>query len=88
MHYITGTNFTVKRQTAGCDRQFILNQPYYVISILLQEGGKVQYLFKNTIGDIVKIPFESCRDADKFIARHRNESIPNYDVRYEEDRGD
>jgi hypothetical protein len=45
-------------------------------------------MFKSTTGDFVKICFESCRDADKFIARHRNENIPNYDVRYEEDRGD
>ena len=88
MHYITGTNFIVKRQAAGCDRQFKINQLYYVVSILLYEGGKVQYKFKTSTGDTVETTFESCREADKFIARHRNENIPNYDTRYEEDRGD
>jgi len=82
MHYITGTGLIVKTHLSPLDREFALNNPYYLTNILLQEK-KVKYTFKSKQPHTVELMFESCRNADLFIARYRNEKLPNYDERYE-----
>ena len=84
MHYITGTNFTVRRHANGWDSKFILNVPYNLINISNVQGG-LKYLFVSQ-QDRVEMIFESGRQADGFIASHKKEQIPDYESVYRDNK--
>jgi len=81
MHYITGTTFTVTRHANIWDSKFKLNTPYSLINVTSNQTG-VKYLFASRV-DKVEMIFESCRQADSFIASHKREQIPDYDSVYQ-----
>lgn len=82
MHYITGTSFSLKTHANILERKFKLNTSYFLTNISLAQN-KVLYTFK-AIGQLpVEIEFESCRAADNFLARCKNERVPNYDNIYQ-----
>ena len=60
---------------------FKLNEPYTIIGITSIENG-LKYKFGSRSGS-TEIVFESARQADRFIASHRREQIPNYESIYE-----
>jgi hypothetical protein len=81
MHYISGTSFAVKQHTNAWDSLFALNRTYRLVSIT-PLNGTVKYLFKGLDTIPTEIVFESCRQADLFIARHRKEILPDYEAVY------
>ena len=83
MHYITGTSFSVKTHNNFWDKQFHLNNTYYLANIFIKKKHSIIYTFKSTAQHTVEIEFESCKVADSFIAKHRKEVLPNYDNAYE-----
>jgi len=90
MHYITGTSISIKSnpkapQLSRREKQFTVNTPYQLTSITKRDN-LYYYTFKSTVSSEVELPFESCRDADVFIAGVRNEIIPDYDAK--QDNGD
>jgi len=38
----------------------------------------VEYQFKNSSGEIIGMVFSDCLEADEFIAKMRNEKLPDY----------
>ncbi len=85
MHYITGTQFTVNsqlriRQTQTGEK-LIPGTTYFILKIEKEENGLI-YTFVDTQRNRVKIPFSSCREADKMIGIYRNERVPDYDAFY------
>ena len=81
MHYITGTSFIVRQQANIWDKQFNLNTPYSLFSITQCEGG-FKYMFK-AHKHTTEIVFESCKQADDLIARHKKEKLPDYQAHYQ-----
>lgn len=85
MHYITGIQFTVNTQlrlrqsTTG--ERLIPGTVYQVLKIEKVESG-YYYTFIDATRNRIKIPFNSCREADKMISLYRNERIPDYDAFY------
>lgn len=83
MHYIVGTSFRiVPNPKLIRDRRFQPNIPYSLLHILRKED-KVIYTFFGG-GQKIQIDFRNCREGDNFIAKLRNESIPNYDEQVNE----
>lgn len=85
MHYITGTQFTVNsqlrpRQTPTGEK-LILGTTYFILKIEKSDNAFL-YTFVDTQRNRIKIPFNSCRDADKMIGIYRNERVPDYDTFY------
>ena len=81
MHYITGTCFSLKTHANILEKRFKLNTVYHLTSILLKQN-KVTYIFKAAGEQLVEIEFDSCRAADNFIAKCKNERVPNYEDTY------
>jgi len=81
MHYIIGTAFVVNRHANNWDSKFKLNTSYSLINISNVKEG-VKYLFASR-NDRVEMVFESCRQADGFIASHKREQLPNYESIYQ-----
>ena len=85
MHYIIGTSLKVipaqrvdpKNFFRG-ERNFKPGITYSLINIKRGENG-VTYNFACYDGSLVEMQFESCRQGDKFIAKHRQEELPDYD---------
>jgi hypothetical protein len=76
MHYISGTSFAVKSYTNAWDKKFKLHTLYTLIRIQPFDE-KVKYVFNNSY-EKVEMVFDTCRQADLFIAKHRRENIPEY----------
>jgi len=81
MHYIIGTSFSVKpdprRGFRSQENSFNTNVMYRLMNISVN-GTILNYTFTGTDQSQIILPFESSRDADNFIAKIRNEQIPNY----------
>jgi hypothetical protein len=81
MHYIIGTNISVgpdpKRGFIARENQFTVNIPYKLTSIVKQNEQLV-YTFIGVNQSQVTLTFDSARSADSFIAKIRNEVIPDY----------
>jgi hypothetical protein len=85
MHYIIGTRLKVipaqrvdpKNFFRG-EKNFKSGATYSLINIKRTESG-VTYNFACREGPVVEMQFESCRQGDKFIAKHRQEELPDYD---------
>jgi hypothetical protein len=84
MHYITGTNFVVRRHANSWDSKFVLNISYSLINISNTQEG-LKYLFASQ-RDRVEMIFESARQADGFIAAHKREQIPDYESTYQHNK--
>ena len=54
----------------------------YVLVYIKKLDEKVEYTFKSSKGKIVTQLFQSCNDADMFIAKMRNEILPDYESFY------
>jgi hypothetical protein len=82
MHYIIGTNFTVNPNPSKSgvrDKRFKPGNSYSLLHISKKQD-KALYTFIGADRSRFDVEFNSCRDADMFISRIRNENIPNYDV--------
>jgi hypothetical protein len=81
MHYIIGTSFSVRpdprRGFRSQENAFTTNIIYKLNNIAVQ-GNTLNYTFVGTDKSQVVLPFESSRQADLFIAKLRNEQIPDY----------
>jgi len=85
MHYIIGTNLKVTPAQRVDPKNFFRGEKnfkpgvtYSLINIKRTENG-VMYNFVCRGGPAVEMQFESCRQGDKFIAKHRQEELPDYD---------
>lgn len=81
MHYIIGTSVSVrpdpKRGFQSRENQFNNNVLYKLNNIAVEQGF-LSYIFNGTDRSTVTLNFETSRDADLFIAKLRNERIPDY----------
>jgi hypothetical protein len=65
MHYIIGTTL-------------IKSSKQLSLYNIVRKDGKLLYTFMDTNGDATELQFESTKQADTFIARARNEQLPDY----------
>jgi len=81
MHYIIGTSFSVRpdprRGFRSLENSFNVNVLYKLININLI-NNVLNYTFDGTDRSRVILPFESSKAADNFIAKLRNEAVPDY----------
>jgi len=81
MHYIIGTSFSVRpdprRGFRSLENSFNINVLYRLINIALKDNT-LNYTFDGSDRSRVVLNFESSKAADNFIARLRNEAIPDY----------
>ena len=81
MHYIIGTSFSVKadprRGFRSLENSFSVNTLYKITNITVLDNN-LNYTFTCTDHTQVKLSFISSKEADSFIARLRNEQIPDY----------
>jgi len=82
MHYITGTSFSVKQHNGTRESQFEVGVLYQLSHILMMREG-VKYTFISNKRHKIELIFDSCKIADDFIAKQRNEKLPNYQSHYE-----
>lgn len=82
MHYITGTSFSVKpdprRGFRSRENEFKINV-MYTLTRITKNDSTLAYTFTGVDRSQVTLDFESARDADAFISKLRNESIPSYE---------
>jgi hypothetical protein len=52
----------------------------YILTHIQKTEAGVVYFFAGSDGKQHSATFASCREADAFIAKHRNEVIPNYEA--------
>ena len=85
MHYIIGTNLKVTPTQRVDPKNFFRGEKnfkpgitYSLINIKRMENGVI-YNFACRGGPAVEMQFESCRQGDRFIAKHRHEELPDYD---------
>jgi len=82
MHYIIGTSFSIKpdprRGFKSLENQFNVNIFYKLTNITAQKDSTLAYTFDGTDRSRVVLPFEVSKDADNFIAKLRNEALPDY----------
>jgi hypothetical protein len=82
MHYIIGTSFSIKpdprRGFRSLENQFNVGILYRLANITPQSDKTLQYTFDGIDRSQVIMSFESGRMADSFIAKVRNEQIPDY----------
>ena len=85
MHYIVGTSVLINPalKIGFGTKKFKPGVPYMLLTIR-KEADKVVYVFIDRNRQKVELDFLSCRDADSFIAKIRNERIPDYDAVKEE----
>lgn len=81
MHYIIGTSIKVNPATkfAIKDKKLQPGQVYTLVYISKKQD-KVVYMFLDMNRKKIEVEFSSCREADSFIAKLRNEKIPDYDA--------
>lgn len=82
MHYIIGTKITINLNPSKSgikDKRFKPGNSYSLVHISKRQD-KAFYTFIGTDRLKFDVEFNTCRDADMFIAKIRNENIPNYDV--------
>jgi len=81
MHYIIGTNFSVKpdprRSFLAKETAFNVNMQYNLINIKPQDSA-LEYTFYGSDDSKVTLKFNTSKDADQFIAKLRNENLPVY----------
>jgi hypothetical protein len=81
MHYIIGTSFSVRpdprRGFRSLENSFNINVLYKLININLT-NSVLNYTFDGTDRSRVVLSFESSKTADNFIAKLRNEVVPDY----------
>jgi hypothetical protein len=83
MHYIIGTSFSIRpdprRGFIAIENQFKINMPYRLTNIILQkENNTLVYTFDGMDQSRVILNFNNSKDADMFIAKLRNEQLPDY----------
>ena len=85
MHYIIGTYFKITPTHRVDPKNFFRGEKnfkhgitYSLVNIKRTENG-VTYNFAGHGSPAVEIHFESCRQGDRFIAKHRQEELPDYD---------
>ena len=81
MHYIIGTSIKVNPATkmAIRDKRLQPGQVYTLIYISKKQD-KIVYTFLDLNRTKIDVEFSTCREADNFIAKLRNEKIPDYDA--------
>lgn len=90
MHYIVGTHFTIDlpKHQMGARRSTSNTLPagntYQLIYIAKKENG-LEYHFVDVSRNRHTVHFNTARDADAFIARHRREVLPDYNAVTTED---
>ena len=99
MHYIIGADFKVPASNAikphsGVTqlsptntpvqefKHFKPNTSYTLYNIQMVEE-KVEYTFKGSSGDEVKMKFDNTKDGDYFISKVRREKLPDYSKFYQ-----
>jgi hypothetical protein len=82
MHYIIGTSFSVKadprRGFRSLENQFNTNILYKLVNITVDANNTLAYRFDGVDGSHVVLNFDASKNADDFIAKLRNESLPDY----------
>jgi hypothetical protein len=82
MHYIIGTSFSVKpdprRGFRSLENQFNVNIVYRLTNIAAKKDNTLAYTFDGIDRSRVILDFEASKYADEFIAKLRNEAIPDY----------
>lgn len=80
MHYIIGTSFKINpaTKTAIKDKRLVVGNIYTLIYIAKKNNSYI-YTFTDLQRQKIELQFSSCREADSFIAKIRNERIPDYD---------
>lgn len=85
MHYIIGTYLKITPTHRVDPKNFFRGEKnfkhgitYSLVNIKRTENG-VTYNFAGHGSPAVEIHFESCRQGDRFIAKHRQEELPDYD---------
>ena len=82
MHYIIGTGFSVKsdphRGFRALENQFAANIFYKLTNITVQKDNTLAYTFDGTDRSRVILTFDTSKNADSFIAKLRNEILPDY----------
>jgi len=81
MHYIIGTSIKVNPATkvAIKDKRLQPGQ-VYTLAYIAKKQDKFIYMFLDMNRKKIDVEFNSCREADSFIAKLRNERIPDYDA--------
>jgi len=85
MHYIIGTSFAVtpNPKLGIRDKRFAPGKAYILFNIK-KDKDKLIYVFVDQTRQKTEVEFNSCREADQFISKLKNENIPNYDAVREE----
>lgn len=85
MHYIIGTSFAVNpNPKLGIrDKRFLPGKAYMLFNIR-KDKDKLVYVFVDQTRQKTEVEFSTCREADQFISKLKNERIPDYDTRPEE----
>lgn len=82
MHYIIGTSFSIKadprRGFRSLENQFNINTAYRLTNITVNKDNTLAYTFDGSDRSRVVLDFEASKYADDFIAKQRNEAIPDY----------
>lgn len=81
MHYIIGTSFSVKpnpqRGFRSPENAFNQNVVYKLTNISVI-NNTLNYTFDGSDRSHIVLPFDSSKIADLFIAKLRNEQLPDY----------
>jgi len=56
----------------------------YSLFNIRKDKDKLVYVFVDQTRQKIEVEFNSCREADQFISKLKNENIPNYDAVKEE----
>ena len=90
MHYIVGTHFTIDqpRYQMGARKQTSNSLPagntYQLIHIAKKTEG-LDYHFVDMSRNRHTVHFNTARDADAFIAKHKKEILPDYNALISDD---
>jgi len=87
MHYIIGTRFSVitprvvpgQLQPSLRKEKLLPSNTSYNLIYIQKKDNKVDYKFLGSNGQVYIVAFNNCREADNFIAKHKNETIPDYE---------
>lgn len=77
MHYIIGTSFRIASNNKTVfDRRLFAGKTYTLYS-MVKKDDKMIYTFIDESYVRTALEFNSCRDADLYISKLRNEQLPN-----------
>lgn len=82
MHYILNTSINIPITKKGFTGEFKPGNLYTLYHIKNVEDG-VLYIFKSHDGKEIKKQFSSCKEADIFISKLKNEKLPDYETIYD-----